>query len=398
MRIKFFFFYICFGLGFSIQAQTVFKKGMIHDSIPISGTNDETFALYLPEKYKESELSSIVIIFEPAARASIGIQPFIEASEKYGHIIVCSNNSRNGPYERNFGIANNLFNHIFTNFNIKQDEMYLSGFSGGSRLASAVASLTDKFAGVIACGAGFSYSQQHIPSTQGYAYIGLCGDRDPNYSEMLENKDHLKLFKFNSTLITYNGNHSWPPSEQISRAFDWLHLQKLKKTNPVRSEEILNLYQSAYSRIEQFKANGELLYASEQYERILKSYKGLVSIDSLAKQNRKLLTSKAYKKQSTSLDNVLKMETKLAGKFINQIISDFKNPNKANFSWWEKELDKLNTLGERKDVQIQKMVYRLKFNLFVRVYERKNALLHNSNEEQIALIDRFINLIYPKTE
>lgn len=397
MRIKFFFLYICFGFGFSIQSQTVFEKGMVHDSIPISGTNDETFALYLPEKHKESELSSIVFIFEPGARASIGILPFIEASEKYGHIIVCSNNSRNRPYERNFDIANNLFKHIFTNFNIKQDEMYLSGFSGGSRLACAVASLTDKFVGVIACGAGFSYSQEHMPSTQDYAYVGLCGDRDMNYKEMLKNKDYLKLMKFNSTLITYNGDHSWPSSEQISRAFDWLRIQKIKK-NPAESEEILTLYQSGYNRIEEFKTNGELLYASEQYERLLKSYKGLVSLDSLAKQNRKLLTSKSYKKQLASHDNVLKMEMKLADKLTAQITSDFKTPNKTNFGWWKKELDKLNALNEKKDVEIQKMVYRLKFELFARVYSRKNALLSNSNEEQVAHIDRFLNLIYPKTE
>lgn len=398
MWIKFFFLYICFGFGFSIQAQTVFKKGMVHDSIPVSGTNDETFALYLPEKYKEGELNSIVFIFEPAARAAIGIRPFIDASEKYGHIIVCSNNSRNGSHERNFDITNNLFDHIYANYSIKQDEMYLSGFSGGSRLASAIATVTEKFTGVIACGAGFSNFPFYIPTTQDYAYIGLCGDRDMNYKEMLKNKEYLNTKKFNSTLITYNGKHSWPPSEQISRAFDWLHLQKLKKTNPVDSEEILTLYQSDYNRIEQFKTNGELLYASEQYERLIKSYKRLVSVDSLVKQNRKLLTSKPYKKQSMALDKALKMEIKLADKLTAQMTSDFKNPNKTNFGWWEKELDKLNALNEKKDIEIQKMVYRLKFDLFARAYSRKNVLLYNSNEEQIAFIDRFLNLIYPKTE
>ena len=391
MKVPFLFLCICF--CFSMQAQTTLKKGIVHDSIPVSGTNDETFALYLPEKYKETELNSIVFIFEPAARAAIGIQPFINASEKYGHILVCSNNTRNGSYERNFDITDNLFDHIYTNFNIKQDEMYLSGFSGGSRLASAIATLTDQFTGVIACGAGFSGTPTHIPTTQDYAYIGLCGDRDMNYKEMLKDKEYLDSKKFKSTLITYDGDHSWPPSEQISRAFDWLHLQKLKKTNPVGSEKILTLYQSDYNRIEQFKTNGELLYASEQYERILKSYKGLVSVDSLVKQNRKLLNSKPYKKQSTTHDNVLKMEIRLAVKFITQITKDFINPNKINFGWWEREFKKLD---KKKDVEMQKMVYRLKFDLYARVYSRKKALSYNSNEEEVAILDRFLKLIYPK--
>lgn len=398
MRLTFLFFCICSILGFTIQAQTVFEKGAIHDSIPISGTNDESFALYLPEKYQENALNPIVFVFEPGARAAIGIRPFIQASEKYGFMLVCSNNSRNGPYERNFAIANNLFNHIFTNYNIKQDEMYLSGFSGGSRLACAVASLTNQFAGVIACGAGFSNLQEHMPSTQDYAYVGLCGDRDMNFKEMLKNKDYLNLMKFNHTLITYDGDHSWPSPEQISRAFDWLRVQKLKTENPGESQEVLALYKTAYSRIGAFKANEEFLYASEQYERLLKSYAGLVSVDSLTKQNQELLTSKPYKKQSTSLANVLKMERKLADKLTAKITSDFKNPKKTNFGWWEKELDKLNALKDKGDTEIQKMVYRLKFDLFARAYSRKNALLYNSNEEQAALVDRFLNLIYPKTE
>jgi hypothetical protein len=398
MRITFFFLYICSGLVFSISAQTAFTKGVIHDSIPVLGAANESFALYLPERYQENELSSIVFIFDPGARAAIGIGSFIEVSEKYGHILVCSNNSRNGPYERNFDIANNLFNHIFSNFTVKEDEMYISGFSGGSRLASAIASLTNKFAGVIGCGAGFSNIKEHMPSTQNYAYVGLCGDRDMNYRELLENKDYLNLIKFNSTLITYDGDHSWPPPEQISRAFDWLHLQKLKKSTPEGSKEILGLYKSDYDRIGPFKEAGALLYASEQYERILKSYSPMVSVDSLAKQYQELLGSADYKKRLASHTNVLKMERKLAGKLRAQITSDFKNPGETDFGWWEKELNKLNTLKKKKGVEVGKMVYRIKFDLFARAYSRKNALLHSSNKEQAALVDRFLDMLYPRKE
>ena len=66
--------------------------------------------------------------------------------------------------------------------------MCLSGFSGGSRLACAIASLTDQFTGVIACGTGFPQIPEYIPSFQKYAYVGLCGNRDFNYSKMIKNK------------------------------------------------------------------------------------------------------------------------------------------------------------------------------------------------------------------
>ena len=116
----------------------------------------------------------------------------------------------------------------------------------------------------------------------------------------------------------------------------------------------------------------------------------------MVKQNRKLLKSKPYKKQSASLDNILKMEIRIAGKFITQITADFKNPNKINFGWWEREFKKLNILNKKKDVEMQKMVYRLKFDLYARLYSRKKALRYNSNQEQVEIIERFLKLIYPK--
>jgi len=394
MKLQFLF--LCIYFCFSTQAQTTFTTGIVYDSIPVSGTNDQTFALYLPENYKEGALNSIVFIFDPAARAAIGIQPFMNASEEYGHILVCSNNSRNGPYDQNFDITNNLFDHIYSNFSIKQDEMYLSGFSGGSRLASVIATMTNKFTGVIACGGGFSDFPTYIPTTQEYAYVGLCGDRDMNYREMLRNKDYLDSKNFNSTLITYDGDHSWPPSAQISRAFDWLYLQKLKKTKSLESEHILKLYQSDYNSIAQFITNEDLLFASEQYERILKSYKGLVSVDSLVEQHRILLNTKAYKKQATALATVLTLERKLADKFITQITTDFKSSNSINFGWWEREFKRLNRLNEKSDVEMQKMVYRLKFNLYLRMYSKKNALAHDNNEDKVAIIEAILKLLYPK--
>lgn len=394
MKLQYLFLSVYF--CFSTQAQTTFKTGIIHDSIPVSGTNDQTFALYLPESYKENDLNSIVFIFDPAARAVIGIQPFINASDDYGHILVCSNNSKNGSYDQNFNIINNLFNHIYSNFNIMQDGMYLSGFSGGSRLASVIATVTNKFTGVVACGGGFSDLPTYIPKIQDYSYVGLCGDRDMNYREMLRNSNYLDSKKFKSTLITYDGDHSWPPSAQISRAFDWLHLQKLKDKKPMETVKILTMFQSDYSRIEQFIANGELLYASEQYERILESYQGLFSIDSLVEQNKSLLNSKAYKKQSKSLSNVLKIEKRLADRFINQITSDFKSSNKISFDWWEREIKKLDILNNKNDVEIKKMLDRLKFDLYLRIYFKKKALRQDINEEKIATIERFLKLIYPK--
>ncbi|WP_190810371.1 hypothetical protein [Flagellimonas sp. S3867] len=379
-------------IGGILHGQNSVKKGKVQDSVLVSGTTDQTFALYLPESYNQNQLNSIVFIFEPAGRGVIGVRPFISASEKYGHVLVCSNNAKNGPYERNFDIANKLFNHIFSNFNIKESEMYLSGFSGGSRLASSIASLTNKFAGVIGCGAGFSYSHEQMPAAHQYSYVGLCGDRDMNYREMLENKDYLKLIKFNSTLITYDGEHRWPPPEQILRAFEWLQLQKLKKEDSA-TDKILHQYHADHTLFRQFKKNQTLLFASEQSERMLQDYKGFIEIDSLVKQHKQLQKSRAYKKQVASLDAALKTEVKLASKLQSQLSEDFAHPHKVNFSWWQKEFSKLDALRKNEDQEVQKMAFRVKFDLFARIYSRKNNLMYTQNEELTVLVNRFMDLL-----
>ncbi|MBS9461330.1 hypothetical protein KIM67_02830 [Flagellimonas sp. 389] len=380
----------------SAQAQITLEKGKVYDSIPVTGSDTETFALYLPESYVPDNLNPIVFIFEPGGRGSVGVSSFIKASEKYGYIIVCSNDSRNGPYTRNFDIANRLFDTVFARFLIKEDEMYVAGMSGGSRLASAIASLTDRFAGVIACGAGFSGTQEHIPSTQNYAYVGLCGYQDMNYGEMLGNTDYLDLMKFNSTLITFSGEHKWPPQSEIIRAFDWLYLQQLKKSGTLPLDTALKYYTSDYGRIAAFIADKEFLLASEEYERLIQTYNGPIAIDSLKAQLKAFKNSKDYKKQKTTLENALALEGRLKDKLGERLLADFKEPDAANFSWWEKELDKLNKLRTKEDAELKKMVYRLKFSLYVRTYSWKNTLMHTPSEKQSEFIDRFIALLYLK--
>ena len=112
MRFPLFLLFVVLGSS-ALYAQN--EKGMIIDSIAVSKATNETFALYLPKSFMENEPQPIVFIYEPLGRGAVGIQPFIPASEKYGLILVCSNNSKNGPYDRNFTISNNLFKQTLLN-------------------------------------------------------------------------------------------------------------------------------------------------------------------------------------------------------------------------------------------------------------------------------------------
>lgn len=398
MRTPFFLLFMLLGSLPIMNAQMRYEKGSVIPSLPVSNTKDETFALYLPRSYEESMPQPILFIYDPMGRGKIGVQPFIEASEKYGLILVCSNDSRNAPYPQNFDISNHLFNHVFSNFNINEDEMFASGFSGGSRLASAIASLTDKFVGVIGCGAGFSGLQEHTPSTQKYAYVGLCGNLDMNYSEMLNNQDYLNLIQFKNTLITYDDDHSWPSAEQIVRAFDWLYLQRTKNNPSQHKNEILSYYQADHDKLQQFLSNQELIFANEQYERMIKDYGSIFSIDSLKTEYRRFKKDKAFKKQAAALEKALKMEAGLFDKFRTRFAEEFSGDNGPDLNWWKKEIGKLDALREKESIEIQKMAGRVKFGVFAMAFERKMVLPKTTDNNLITSLDQLISLAYQKRE
>jgi len=180
---------ILFILNLSFSQTIEYEKGKVIDSVQVAGTTDQSFQLYLPKTYDSKESSAIIFIFDPAARGNIGLLPFTQASERFNYILVCSNNSKNGSYDYNFDVANRLFEYVFSRFKIDPKQIYTAGFSGGSRLATTIAALTNSVQGVIGCGAGFMTNIQEIENRNSFSYVGLVGDEDMNYQEMFKFTD-----------------------------------------------------------------------------------------------------------------------------------------------------------------------------------------------------------------
>jgi len=372
---------------FFLIGQTSFQKGIIIDSVTILNSENESYALYLPASFEETELSSIVFVFDPAARGAIGVAPFTEAAESYGHIVICSNDSKNGSYNLNFEIANRLFDAVFKKFRIKEDEMYVAGFSGGARLASAIASLTNKFRGVLACGAGFSPNPSQNPSNQNYLYAALCGNEDMNYREMLNNKGFLERLGFKNTLFTYKGGHSWPPKNQINRAFRWLFAQTGDKKNV-----LLNVLNISEEETKVFEASGEVLFAAENYERTIQSFGGVLDVETIKANRDTLFLSKKYKIAHKEFISAIKKEEEIASKLHTRFYRDIMNPDGANLVWWEKEFKKLKKTQETGPEQTRKMISRVSFSIVAEAYSRTNQSLYSSNEPQINFGKKIISI------
>ena len=357
-----FFIFLFLLLSINIYGQNnSYATGTIIDSVEVTNSI-ESYTLYLPKKFDKNKLSSIVFVFEPAARGKIGVQPFIESAEKFNHILICSNNSKNGPLENNFNIINRLFDSVFETFSIDKNLIYTAGFSGGSRLATSVAVLTKQIQGVIACGAGFSPNNAHIPiSKETFSYVGLVGYSDMNYQEMLKVKDWLDRFQISNEIFTYEDKHRWPPSSQIVKAFSWLELQAyIKNIKPKNEILIKEFYQSTYNTAIRLEHKNQLLPTVWEYERILRNFSRYYKLDSIKSKINQLKEGKAYSAELKKRKEIEMDEAKIRKKFVEKFSLEInKETTPKNFKWWRKELKKLKEVNQdTNDVDYKKMIER----------------------------------------
>lgn len=377
------------------QGEQLLSKGVIVDSIKIANTANESYAIYLPKNYDKKIPSAIVFIFDPGARGKIGIEPFILAADIYNYILVCSNNSKNGPIDINIGIANRLFDSVLDSYNIDPSQLYISGFSGGSRLAGSIAISSGAFQCVIGCGASFRVMDKFALQGNGFSYLGMIGDRDMNYQEMIENQVWLDKMKIRNTLFVSHEDHSWPKQKEMLRAFDWLELQAFKK-NIRKSNDtvVVNIYNKNLAIADSLKNVKEYFQAVDEYERINRSFDSKFISDSLKKMVVELKKSKKYKTELKKAQEISLLENEIAQKFMKRFEEDDISNREANFTYWKTEFKKLEQISIKENtIQIKNMVSRLRNLLKALAYEKEYFYKSNGETEKLDYYKNFLGMI-----
>ena len=293
-----------------------------------------------------------------------------------------------------------MFNVVFKTFNIDKNLIYTAGFSGGSRLATAVAVLTKQIQGVIACGAGFSQNNSHIPITkEDFSYVGLVGNRDMNYQEMLKVKDWLNRFQITNEIFINEDEHKWPPSSQISNAFSWLELQAYhKKLKPKNDQLIKDFYHNIYIKADSLEHKNQLIPAVWEYERISRNFSKYYKLDSIHQKVKQLKEEKSYKKEFKKREDIKNEEAKIRKKFVvkfNKELSE--NNNLKNYDWWFKELKKFNDKNlEHMDPDYDKMGERINYALYAMAIESSYSQLRNKNIKKALYCHHVVAVMIPE--
>jgi predicted esterase len=179
------------------------------------------YALYLPKNYNDSTLFPLLIFLDPVARGDVPLLKYQTLADEMEIIMAGSYNSRNFDFTSSQTAFSAIYNDVVNKYSIRADAVWLSGFSGGARAASAIGMAYKEISGIIACGAGFA-DDETVKSSALKSYAAIVGSKDMNYTELLDNSRFLDSNNVNNIMLVFEGGHEWPGADHMGLAIEWL--------------------------------------------------------------------------------------------------------------------------------------------------------------------------------
>ncbi len=386
-RILFIFLLILMPLTFGMcsgpsKDRDHFEPGQVIPHLQCSADTSFSYCLYLPSDYDPDKTYPLIYAFDAHGKGEVPVKLFKEMAEKFGYILIGSNDSRNGlSQESLMHIYEVISSDVLGRFSVNRDRIYTAGFSGGSRVASSIAIYKGGIAGVIGCSAGFPAVTEPIQFH--FDYIGFVGDEDMNYLEMITLQEALQEAGYRHLLVVFHGGHHWPPAATIAEAFTWMEANAMRDLKKEKDPDFIEAsIQNLNVEARQLEKSGQLGAAYEVYGRIVLLFDGLADV-TIYKERLKALG------QQADVRDFLKQKTSSMQKEMSLQTQYLKAMTEKPLSWWRMEMPKLNqeAAGE---VSVDRAIYkRLLAYLSLAAYSSANGHLVVGDYVEAA---RFIDL------
>jgi dienelactone hydrolase len=359
-----------------------FRKGEIIDRVVCLSDPAQSYALYLPAGYTPERKWPIIYGFDPGARGRLPVERFKAAAEKYGFIVAGSNNSRNGPDVPVLDIVKSFIEDAGSRLSIDEKRIYLTGFSGGARVACAVGfKYKGLIAGVIACGGGFP--RQITPSAATpFALFAVAGTEDFNLPEVKRLGRALAGAGVPNRTEVFEGGHTWPPESVCAEAVEWMELRAMISGRREKSPSLIDeLFKKQLSKAESV----EPYLAYEGNRRLAEDFKGLKDVSEFERKAAGLKDSKEvrqYLKQEREQEE--KQDRRSRDLFaLKAAMRDPESEHAA--SDLKRAIADLRSKSQVKESSPDRsLARRLLDLLFISSYEESRAHLHTKNYEQAA--------------
>jgi predicted esterase len=366
------------------------SPGKVSEKVVSQADPEQSYAAFLPANYDSQRPWPTVLCLDPRARGASAIARFVPAAEKYGFVVICSNNSRNG-------LDGPTVTKIFTTFwedahrriNIDQKRTYVAGFSGGARLAASFAArCRGCLAGVIATGAGFPPEPQPDQNIA-FAYFAAAGVDDFNAAELWELEKKFRSLNAPFHFESFAGGHDWAPEATIERALLWLNLQAMKSGSLATDDKFIDSqFVSRTVGVDQLLAQKNYSEAQKELQSIIRDFKGFKDMSATLAKSEQLARSNELKKDERLQEAAFKQQLNEAGE-IYSLWMRAPNPDEVRSPRYDASSRIANFRKRREaaaDSEERRLARRVLSQLQVQSIESAQAAFRN-NKAEVAVIN-----------
>ncbi len=283
----------------SAQTQKTPAPGVVIPSITCLDDASQSYALYLPSHYSADHPWPIMYAFDPFARGRAPVELYKDVAEKYGYILVGSNNSKNGPTAPATAAAQAVWQDTHRRFSLDKNRVYTMGLSGGARFATSIAlyCYTCAMTGVIAQGATYPVTKIE-GGHDTFLYYAAAGDADFNLPEILQLRRRKDEHGAQFRVKVYPGPHQWAPPEVFEDAVEWLDIKAMQagteKADPAFIGSVFDRTKEEAAAAEQRSDTLSQFYALRS---LVSDFKGLngISVTEFESKLGAVRNSKAFK-------------------------------------------------------------------------------------------------------
>jgi dienelactone hydrolase len=295
----------------------------------------QSYEVYLPAYYSAQKKWPVIYVFDSHGDGKLAVIDLRDAAERFGYIIVGSDNSKNGLQTLDHTLEI-LLKDVTRELSIDLTRQYAAGFSGGGRVASYLASKTGNLKGIITCGAGIAgFDPRSVVSK--FDIYAIAGREDFNYDEVMAINQQLSNTDWRFITMAFDGGHGWPPYFYMTQAVLWFQLNAMRdglipKDNDIPEQEL----DSTAIRCSQFLASRQFIRAADECKRGIAFVKDLASTKKLYKKLRQIQSEDEYMNELRETEQRKYTEQKLREGYIQAFTSN-------DTSWWRNEIGGLHT-------------------------------------------------------
>jgi dienelactone hydrolase len=268
-------------LAFAAAQAAAPPVGQLVEGLRCESDPTQTYTLYLPAAYTTARAWPALLVFDPGGRSRVAAEVFREAAERYGFILLSSNDTRNGaPPEQNLRALQAMWPEAHRRYATDPRRVYAAGFSAGGMLAYELGRRTpggNGLAGVIASGA--RWDPHHFKQPIRFPCFGAAGDTDFNYARMRDVHARLREWATHERLEIFEGAHQWMPAALAGEAVAWLELLAMKGgLRPKDQGFVEERLRAELERARALEASGAVLAAQRAFEHAAATFDGLAPV------------------------------------------------------------------------------------------------------------------------